>query len=790
MLKNKKGKKMETADKMATLYDENEYTLPLLRVDGYIIGPEINTVIDLDTEDALLAVEYAAKTSHLLCFVNGFDPKSDPQNTALKKIGCIADMRDIVKISHNSVRISVKGINRGIIWEYRESESFYMTKVSPFTYDMTKVSEEEKILMQLLVDKYIGYLNLIGRFDDFYEKQLEEQHPDKVIDFITSNLPLSSDEYYSLMEHANTDARLKATIEILVRLTNIAEMELELEKELVLTLSNDQKARYLREKKQLINKELNEDDEDETIDEYRSKLEALPLQDEYKKRLLKEMDRFEMTPMGSQEASVIQSYLDYVLDLPWEKADQDDFDIKQASEILDNEHYGLEKVKERILEYLSVIKLTHSLKSPILCLVGPPGVGKTSIAKSIANAIGRKFVRISLGGMHDEAEIRGHRKTYVGAMPGRIIAGLRQVQSKNPVFLLDEIDKLTKDIKGDPASALLEALDPEQNVSFTDTYIEIPFDLSDVMFITTANMLSTIPAPLLDRMEVIELPGYMPSEKLEIAKRHLIEKQMKLNGITQDNLVLDDEILYEIIYNYTRESGVRQLERSISALCRKAAKNLIVDGNEKLTLTKDTLSEYLGKKVHTYDIAKDESVIGVVNGLAWTSVGGDMLQIEVAIAEGSGKLELTGQLGDVMKESAKTAIGHIRANADKYDAQEIHWDKIDIHVHVPEGAVPKDGPSAGITMTTALISALTKKAVAQKTAMTGEITLVGKVLPIGGLREKLLAANRSQITRVIIPTENKEDLKEIPEMILNQLEICYAETMHDVYHYIFEENAQ
>lgn len=781
---------MESADKNVPLYDDKEYLLPILNIDGYLIGPEISTVIDLDDQDSLMAVEYAAKTSHLICFVNGFDPQNDPKQTILKKICCIGDIKDIVKIGQNSVRISVKGINRGIIWDYEEPESVSVAVVSPFEYDMTKIAEEDKILTQLLIDKYIGYLNLIGRYDDYYEKQLEEQHPDKVIDMITSNLPLSNDEYYALMEHFSTDSRLKAAIETLVRLTNIADMELELEKELVLTLSNDQKARYLREKKQLINKELNEDDEDETLDEYRSKLEALPLQEEYKKRLLKEMDRFEMTPMGSQEASVIQSYLDYVLDLPWEKADIDDFDIKQASEILDADHFGLEKVKERILEYLAVIKLTHSLKSPILCLVGPPGVGKTSIAKSIANATGRKFVRISLGGMHDEAEIRGHRKTYVGAMPGRIIAGLRQVQSKNPVFLLDEIDKLTKDIKGDPASALLEALDPEQNATFTDTYIEIPFDLSDVMFITTANVLSTIPDPLLDRMEVIELPGYMPSEKLEIAKQHLIEKQMKLNGITSENLELTDEVLYEIIYNYTRESGVRQLERSISALCRKAAKNLIVDGNKKLEVSKDKLYDFLGKKVHTYDIAKEESVIGVVNGLAWTSVGGDMLQIEVAVAQGSGKLELTGQLGDVMKESAKTAIGHIRTNAEFYRAQDVIWDKIDLHIHVPEGAVPKDGPSAGITMTTALISALTKRAVPQKTAMTGEITLIGNVLPIGGLREKLLAANRSEITRVIIPAENKEDLKEISEKILKQITIEFAETMHDVYSYIFEENPQ
>ena len=779
----KKSKTNETENK--TDFDKIEYTLPLLSVGDVIIGPQINTVIDIDKKQSLQAVNAAAKQSHLICFAyNAYQTDSDKTDSA-KKICCIADIKDMLRISDNSVRIHLNGISRAKIVQYISFEPYLTVKVDPLIYSENMNDDENNTLSEIVVERYIKYLMLIGQSDGSLEKQFEGINPDEAVDKITANLPLTAEEYYDIMECDDTKERLKKTIETIANLANIAEVEFDLEKQLILSLSNEQKVRYLREKKQIINKELNEDDQEQSLTDYRDKLQALPLSDEYKKRLLKEMDRFEMTPTGSQEASVIQSYLDYVLDLPWAICDGEDFNIQNVSQILDEDHYGLTKVKERILEYLSVIKLTSSLKSPILCLVGPPGVGKTSIAKSIARATGRKFVRVSLGGMHDEAEIRGHRKTYVGAMPGRIISGLRQVQSKNPVFLLDEIDKLTRNMRGDPASALLEALDPEQNSTFTDTYIEVPFDLSEVMFITTANVTSTIPAPLLDRMEIIEIPGYMANEKLEIAKRHLIAKQLKLNGITDENLQLSDDVLYEIIHNYTRESGVRQLERNIAALCRKAAKNLVIDRQEALVVTVENLHQYLGRKVHSYDIVEDKKIQGVVNGLAWTSTGGDVLEIEAAIAKGSGKLELTGKMGDVMKESAKTSIGHIRSNVDEYALEDIEWDKIDIHIHIPEGAVPKDGPSAGITMTTALISALSKREISQKLAMTGEITLSGKVLPIGGLREKLLAANRAKITEVIIPIENKRDLEEIPEKILDELKIYYADRMKDVYSIVF-----
>ncbi len=788
MFKSKKEQSSNIEEKNIVVND-NEYILPLVPIRGMSIGAEVNSALDFGRSKSILAIEYSVKGSNLICFADQIDSEQEeikPEN--LRKICCIADIKEVIRLPQDTVRVNISGISRGIIKEYITLEPFFLVKAESLIYDDDSVTEEQETLSKMMREEYIALLVLTGRYDEFFEKQLQDMHPDKAVDYITANAPISHEEYYEILENLDTTARLKRTIEIIAKMKNITQLEIDMENKLVMSFSNEQKARYLREKKQIINKELNEDEDDELLDDYRNRLEALPLGDEYKKRLMKEMDRFEMTPPGSQEASVIQSYLDYVLDLPWNKTDGDDFDISKVSEILDNDHYGLKKVKERILEYLAVIRLTSSLKSPILCLVGPPGVGKTSVAKSIANATNRKFVRVSLGGMHDEAEIRGHRKTYVGAMPGRIIAGLRQAQSKNPVFLLDEIDKLSKDIKGDPSSALLEALDPEQNSTFTDNYIEIPFDLSNVMFVTTANVKSTIPDPLLDRMEIIELPGYMPNEKFEIAKRHLIGKQMKLNGITEDNLTIADDIIYEIIDKYTRESGVRQLERSIATLCRKAAKALVVDKIEHLNVTKENLSGYLGKKVHSFDIAKDENIIGVVNGLAWTSVGGDTLKIEAVTSVGSGKLELTGQLGDVMKESAKTAIGHIRSNARQYGIEDIVWDKIDIHIHVPEGAVPKDGPSAGITLTTALISTLSKKAVSQKIAMTGEITLTGRVLPIGGLREKLLAANRAQITQIIIPTENKEDLKDIPENILQQLTIHFAENMTDVYKIIFQDS--
>lgn len=764
----------------------NEYILPLVPTNALIMGPYVTASMDMFKGKILNAVTGATRTTRLVVFADRITQKEEPLLSDLRSIGTLCDVTDIMRLTRETTRVNAEGKNRVIIKDIIAREPYLMAKIELLDNSERIYSLEEKALYSILKDKFAALIALSGRADEKLLEQAELKQPDDGCDYILANSPVTSDEFYSILECLDTKERIKQLIEHLDMALRTANLEIEIETKVATNFAEEQKTRYLREKKEMIDKELGTDD-DAMLDDYRKRIEQLPVDEEYKVRLMKEMDRFETTPIGSQESSVIQSYFDCVLDLPWNDDTKPDFNIKEAAGILDEDHYGLEKVKERILEYLAVIKLTDSLKSPILCLVGPPGVGKTSVAKSVARATNRKFTRLSLGGMHDEAEIRGHRKTYVGAMPGRIIAGLRQVQSKNPVFLLDEIDKLSKDYKGDPSSALLEALDPEQNSTFTDNYVEIPFDLSDVLFITTANTLSTIPEALLDRLEVLELSGYLPDEKLEIAKRHLIRKQLEANGVSEKNIDFSDEILNEIIDCYTRESGVRQLERSIASLCRKAAKTVVDGENVTLELTKEKLRTYLGPKVHTYDIASEAKLVGTVCGLAWTSAGGDTLQIEAAFSDGNGKLELTGHLGDVMKESAKAAIGYLRANGSQYGIKSDIWEKSDIHIHVPEGAVPKDGPSAGITITTSLISSLTKTPVPQDIAMTGEITLTGRVLPIGGLREKLLAATRAQVKRVILPKENENDIEDVPEKVREKLDIHYAESMNDVYRFAFGE---
>ena len=783
MLKRKKDLQTLT-DEISQPIQDDEYILPLITVRGAVFGSEVNTSFDFGKANSIKAIEHSSKTSNIaaIAMLKNSDDKATIEE--LSKICCLADVRDITKLAQDVLRVNVFGMQRVKILSIVSEEPFMLVRAK-LTEEADTDDERLRLMAKIAQEKYINLLHLQGNYEETYYEHLNTSDPGRICDLIMAYVPASPADYFDVMESHDLKERLEKTIEFLAKSSNTAEIENELESKLMLQFTTDQRSRYLREKKNLISKELKDDDEDEELDEYREKLEALPLTEEYKTRLMKEMYRLEMTPPGSQEAAVIQSYLDCILDLPWNSATDDSFDVAEAVKILNDEHYGLEKIKDRIIEYIAVMKRTKSLKSPILCLVGPPGVGKTSVAKSIANATGRKFVRISLGGMHDEAEIRGHRKTYVGAMPGRIIAGLRQVQSKNPVFLLDEIDKLARDMKGDPASALLEALDPEQNSTFTDTYVEIPFNLSEVMFITTANTVSTIPAPLLDRLEVIELNGYMAYEKLEIAKKHLIPKQLEANGISEENLKLTDDVIYELIDKYTRETGVRQLERSIASLCRKATKRLIVDNENETHVTAENITDFLGKHVHTFDIVKDESLKGVVNGLAWTSLGGETLTIESNQSAGSGKMELTGNLGDVMKESAKTAVSFIRSNSSEYGLADIDWNKTDLHLHVPEGAVPKDGPSAGITIATSIYSTLSGRPVSQKTAMTGEITLTGRVLAIGGLREKLLAADRASIKKIIIPKENEIDLKEIPDEILSGLEIHFAETVSDVFRYVF-----
>ncbi len=766
-----------------------EFIIPVVPLRGLTMGPEMHSTIDLGRRQSVLAAQEAHKEKRLLGFAAQFDQAvENPAGNELMDICCIADLNDISPMHYDTVRIHVTGLCRAKIIEYVQTEPFFIARVKVITPNVFEECENILALKKVVLNKYKELINLLQKGDNGVNTALEDYAADNLVDYITANTKISYEDFYDIFLEEDTAERLSKTAEALSLLIKSAEIDIEIENRIVMRYSQDQRTRYLREKKRVIDSELGEGDGmDDDISEYIQAIKDLPLEEEYREKLLKEVSKLEMMPPTSQDAAVISTYIDLILDLPWDKKTEDDFELENSKKILDEDHYGLEKVKDRILEYLAVVKLTNSLKAPILCLVGSPGVGKTSVGKSIARATGRKFIRVSLGGMHDEAEIRGHRKTYVGAMPGRIISGIRQAKVNNPVFLLDEIDKLSRDLRGDPSSALLEVLDPEQNSTFTDTYTEIPFDLSNVMFIATANNLNSIPEPLLDRMEIIELPGYIATDKIHIARNHLIPKQLEMNGITEENLIISDEVLNALINNYTRESGVRQLERTIASLCRKAAKKAAEEENALLCPTVDELDDLLGRSVATYDIAKDEELIGVVNGLAWTASGGDTLQIEMATAPGSGKLELTGNLGDVMKESVHVALGHIKTNAENYGLGDIEWDKTNIHIHVPEGAVPKDGPSAGITMTTALISALGKKPVSQKIAMTGEISLTGRVLPIGGLREKLLAASRATVNKVLIPKENERDLKDVPKEILDTLTIVTVERMSDVYREVFEK---
>ncbi|MDI9463803.1 MAG: endopeptidase La, partial [Bacillota bacterium] len=617
------------------------------------------------------------------------------------------------------------------------------------------------------------------------------EEPGRMADLIASNLMLKIQQKQEILEATTPLKRLEKLSEILAHEMEILEIERKINLRVRKQMEKTQKEYYLREQMKAIQKELGEKDERMAeADEYREKIAEVDLPEEVEEKALKEVERLEKMPPAAAEAVVIRNYLDWILSLPWNVQTEDRLDLKAAEKILDEDHYGLEKVKERIIEYLAVRQLTNKIKGPILCLVGPPGVGKTSLARSVARALERNFVRISLGGVRDEAEIRGHRRTYVGALPGRIIQTMRQAKSQNPVFLLDEIDKMSTDFRGDPSAALLEVLDPEQNNAFSDHYLEVPFDLSHVMFITTANTLYNIPQPLLDRMETIYLPGYTEEEKLEIAKRFLLPKQIKENGLQKENLTISEKTLRKIIRQYTREAGVRNLERQIASICRKIARNVVRDKKGKTAVTGRNLHKFLGVPLYRYGIAEKEDEVGVATGLAWTETGGDTLIIEATLMKGKGKLLLTGKLGDVMRESAQAGLSYIRTRAAELQIEEDFHEKFDIHIHIPEGAIPKDGPSAGITMATALISALTQRPIKRIVAMTGEITLRGRVLPIGGLKEKVLAAHRAGIKTIILPVDNKKDLAEIPENVRKRLEFVFVEHMDEVLQYAIKDKEQ
>ena len=605
---------------------------------------------------------------------------------------------------------------------------------------------------------------------------------EELIDQISVQLPWNYEVRQDILEAVFTSHRYEILVQNLIDEVQIAKVKREFQAKVKAVVDKNQRDYILREQMRILREELGEDNPDSDGDEYEKQLEQLKADKETKEKLKKEIRRFKTMPSGSQEANVLRTYIETLLELPWKKMSRDNNDIRHAEQILNEDHYGLEKVKERILEYLAVRTLTSKGSSPIICLVGPPGTGKTSIARSVAKALNKKYVRISLGGVRDEAEIRGHRKTYVGAMPGRLVEGLRQAGVSNPLMLLDEIDKVSSDYKGDTASALLEVLDGEQNVKFRDHYVETPIDLSNVLFIATANTTQTIAGPLLDRMEVIEVNSYTENEKFHIAKDYLVDKQLERNGLTEKQLSISDKALQKIIHNYTREAGVRSLERRIGDICRKAAKEFLENGSKKssVKVTESNLEKYLGKEKISYEDANEENEIGIVRGLAWTSVGGDTLQIEVNVMPGKGELKLTGQMGDVMKESAQTALTYVRSICPGYQVADDYFEKHDMHIHIPEGAVPKDGPSAGITMATAMLSAVVERPVDAKTAMTGEITLRGRVLPIGGLKEKILAAKMAHIRKVLVPEKNRADIAELSREITKGLDIVYVKSMEDV----------
>ena len=676
-----------------------------------------------------------------------------------------------------------------------EEEGYFKAIIEEVAYDAENADEDAEVeaFVRNVFDAFEEYINIGNRVSPEILISLADiDNVDRFIDTIAANIYLKPDQKQSILEEFDVKKRLELIYTILLEEIEILKIEKKITLRVKKQMNKVQKEYYLREQLKAIQKELGDDEDiNSEADEYIEKLNKIKAPKETKEKIAKEINKLSKISPMSPDVSVSRTYLDTVFSLPWNKETRDKIDLEKAKEILDDEHYGLEKVKERILEYLAIRKLSKSLKSPIICLVGPPGVGKTSIAKSIADSLGRKFVRISLGGVRDEAEIRGHRRTYVGAIPGRIINGLKEAQTKNPVFLLDEIDKMSSDYKGDPASAMLEVLDPGQNKDFVDHYVEVPFDLSKILFVTTANSLSTIPRPLLDRMEIIEVSGYIEEEKLNIVKKYLLPKQLKEHALEADFIKMDDEVIRDIIDSYTREAGVRNLERTIGKICRKVAKKYVENPSlEGVVITKADLDEYLGKNRYRHQLAGTKPEVGIVTGLAWTAVGGETLTAEVNVLKGKGQVVLTGKLGTVMKESAQTGISYIRSIADRFDIDPDFYTKNDIHIHLPEGAVPKDGPSAGITMALAVLSALTNIPVRNNVAMTGEITLRGRVLAVGGIKEKLLAAHRAGITKVLLPKECEADLEEIPQNVKEQMEFVLVEHMDEVLEHALLRNGE
>lgn len=758
-------------------------TLPVLPLRGLVLFPDMMLHFDIGRKKSALAIDQAMRTNQTIFITAQRDVNiHDPKTADLYKVGTIARVIQVLKQPENVIRVVVEGICRAVVLRYEKESPFFTAQVEKIHKEPSAPSVTELALIRSAKSIFEQYVRLSPKMaTDILYKVGMCNEPGALSDFITGNIILDYQNKQKVLETFDTKKRLEKLIEYITNEVFILEIEEKINHKARERIDEGQREYFLREQLRVIEEELGEDDDlMAEAEEYKEKVLALKLKEDVEKVLLKECSKLEKMPYGAQEANVIRNYLDLCLELPWNTSTKERIDIEKAKRCLDKNHYGLDKVKSHILELLAVRKLAPHVKGQILCLVGPPGVGKTSIAQSIAGAINRKSARIALGGVHDESEIRGHRRTYIGSMPGRIMNAVKISGMNNPVLILDEVDKLGNDYKGDPTSALLEVLDAEQNSTFHDHYIDLPFDLSNVFFITTANDKSMIPAPLLDRMDIIEVPSYTREEKFHIAKKHLLPKQMKNCGMNGNMFRITDSAVYDLIDSYTREAGVRNLERKITALLRKSAVKLVEHKAKRITVDQPDLVSYLGPRKFKTDLLGKTSEIGVANGLAWTSVGGETLPIEVAVVSGTGKIELTGSLGDVMKESAKTAVTCVRSHANRWGIEEDFYKKYDIHIHAPEGAVPKDGPSAGITMATALVSALTNIPVRSDVAMTGEVTLRGKVLPIGGLKEKSMAAYRLGVNTVIIPNENQPDLSEIDGTVKNALHFVPVNSLNEV----------